>query len=388
MSPGPFVSWYPLVLPAAVLLAFLLARAWRLRRALAQVPVRIHVGGTRGKSTVCRLIATGLRNAGIRTLGKTTGTDPLLLLPDGRTRSWRRLGPATIAEQRRFAQVAARAGARATVLECMAIRPDLVRASERDLVRATIAVITNLRPDHLEDLPTRESLIDGALALVPDRGVLVAGAETLTPALRAHAAARGTSVVPVQTEGLPVEAANRALALAACSAAGVLSPRFDDAGAGESEEVADPGAFSVADVDLGGRRLRFANAFACNDTESFARLWRQESRDAHKSVALLNHRGDRPLRSLQFIDFFAALPQRPRLVLLGGSVWLRRAARRRGLDVQTLPVHPWTRASRLVESLAAVVPEGGVLWGVANYHGPGRRIARELHARSEAACSS
>jgi len=210
----------------------------------------------------------------------------------------------------------------------------------------------------------------------------------LTPALRAHAAARGTSVVPVQTEGVPVEAANRALALAACSAAGVLSPRFDDAGAGESEEVADPGAFSVLDVELGGRRLRFANAFACNDTESFARLWRQEGRDARNSVALLNHRGDRPLRSLQFIDFFATLPERPRLVLLGGTVWLRRAARRRGLDVLALPAHPWTPASRLIELLAAAVPESGILWGVGNYHGPGRRIAREFLVRSEAACLS
>ena len=43
-----------LSLPAAALLLFLLARAVLLRRALASVPVRIHVGGTRGKTTVCR----------------------------------------------------------------------------------------------------------------------------------------------------------------------------------------------------------------------------------------------------------------------------------------------------------------------------------------------
>lgn len=383
MTPNPYADVYALILPVAALLVLLLVRGLRLRRALARVPVRIHVGGSRGKSAVCRLIATGLRNAGMRTLAKTTGTDPLLILPDGRTRPWPRLGPATIAEQRRFAQIAARTGAQATVLECMAIRPDLVRASERDLVRATIAVITNLRPDHLEDLPNREAVIEGARALVPDRGVLVGSRDTLIPELLAHAAARGTSVIAVDTAGLAISDANCALARAVCTVAGVPSPSF--AGAHSST---DPGAFSVSECELRGRRIRFANAFACNDTESFGRLWRSEAtQDAHRAVALLNHRSDRPLRSLQFLDFFAAQPERPRLMLLGGTIWLRRAARRRGLEVLPLRVHPWTSGAGLIESLAAAVPEGTILWGAGNYHGAGKRIARELLARSEAACS-
>ena len=35
----------------------------RHRRHLARIPVRIHVNGTRGKSSVCRLIGAGLRAA-------------------------------------------------------------------------------------------------------------------------------------------------------------------------------------------------------------------------------------------------------------------------------------------------------------------------------------
>ena len=35
--------------------------AWRHRRHLRSVPIRIHVAGTRGKSTTTRLIAAGLR---------------------------------------------------------------------------------------------------------------------------------------------------------------------------------------------------------------------------------------------------------------------------------------------------------------------------------------
>ena len=57
--------------------------AWRHRRHLRAVPVRIHVGGTRGKSTTTRLIAAGLRAGGRRVLAKTTGSQPRLILPDG-----------------------------------------------------------------------------------------------------------------------------------------------------------------------------------------------------------------------------------------------------------------------------------------------------------------
>lgn len=376
-------SLYALLVPVALLLVFLVARGLRLRRALARVPVRIHVGGTRGKSAVVRLIAAGLRSGGVATLAKTTGTDPMLMRPDGRWEAWRRLGPATIAEQRRFALLTARLGAGASVLECMAIRPELVLACERSLVRATIAVVTNLRPDHLEDLPTPGALAEGALALVPANGVLVASDEALLacPALRDRAAMRGTRVIEVPTGGLDIDAANRAIAAAACVAAGVGRPVFDAA-----QAAPDPGAFALHELTLHGRRLRFADAFACNDVASFERLRRACLPTAEPQapwVALLCHRADRPLRSLQFLDHFAGLPDRPQLLLAGGAFWLRRAARRRGLDV--LPLRG--RSGLSLDSIAAALPEGATVWGVGNYHGPSRRIARALRAGAEAVCS-
>ena len=43
-------------------------------RSLSHIPLRIHVNGTRGKSSVTRLVAAGLREGGLRTFAKTTGT--------------------------------------------------------------------------------------------------------------------------------------------------------------------------------------------------------------------------------------------------------------------------------------------------------------------------
>ena len=48
---------------------------WRRHaRNVARIPIRVHVNGTRGKSSVTRLIAAGLRAGGVRTFAKTTGT--------------------------------------------------------------------------------------------------------------------------------------------------------------------------------------------------------------------------------------------------------------------------------------------------------------------------
>ena len=112
------------------------------------------MNGTRGKSTVTRLIAAALREAGIRTVAKTTGTAPRLILPDGSERPVRRRAPASIREQLWLLREARRLRAAAVVVECMAVDPELQAVCEDEMIRATIGVITNARPDHAEVMGT------------------------------------------------------------------------------------------------------------------------------------------------------------------------------------------------------------------------------------------
>jgi hypothetical protein len=44
------------------------------RRVLSRLPVRVHVNGKRGKTSVVRLIAAGLRAGGKRVCSKTAGS--------------------------------------------------------------------------------------------------------------------------------------------------------------------------------------------------------------------------------------------------------------------------------------------------------------------------
>ena len=69
---------------------------------LSGIPIRVHVNGTRGKSSVTRLIAAGLRAGGKRTFAKTTGTAPRVIDSEGIDRIIHRLRKPSIGEQVRL----------------------------------------------------------------------------------------------------------------------------------------------------------------------------------------------------------------------------------------------------------------------------------------------
>lgn len=167
---------------AALLLAAALMERKRHEQALRAIPIRIHVNGTRGKSSVTRLIAAGLNGAGIGAVAKTTGSVPRFILPDGQEEEVRRWGGANIREQLATVHRAAQLGAQAVVVECMAIEPELQRFSERLLLRSQITIITNVRPDQQEVLgPSPAKVAQAMLGTVPRRGTLILGDERLLP---------------------------------------------------------------------------------------------------------------------------------------------------------------------------------------------------------------
>src|SRR5690606_30258534 len=92
--------------------------ARRHRQALAAIPLRVHVNGTRGKTPATKTIAALLRSLGVATVAKCTGTLPVFIDTHGVERPWPRRGRARIQEQVRFLQVAAGLGAQAAGVEC------------------------------------------------------------------------------------------------------------------------------------------------------------------------------------------------------------------------------------------------------------------------------
>ena len=93
-----------IIIIAITILAFIAAVIERqlYDRALNKIDLRILVNGTRGKTSVTRLIAASLNAYGIRTYAKTTGSEARWVLPDGSEIDFRKGKPPTVLEQRSF----------------------------------------------------------------------------------------------------------------------------------------------------------------------------------------------------------------------------------------------------------------------------------------------
>ncbi|MBD3160663.1 MAG: poly-gamma-glutamate synthase PgsB, partial [Candidatus Eisenbacteria bacterium] len=300
-----------------VLLAIILAvwthEAWVHRRALRAIPIRIHVNGSRGKSSVTRLLAAALREAGMRTIAKTTGSKARFIHADGTEEPVIRIGTPNICEQIGILDRARREGAQALVMECMAIRPDLQKVCEDHIMRSTHGVITNVRPDHLDVMgPT---VFDVAVALattVPRNGVVVVGDARHAGPLRRAARDRGTEIRFGDAGKLPTDAMlgftyleleeNVATVLEITRSLGV-----EDAVAlrGMVKAIPDVGACTRWEITHQGRPIEFLNIFAANDLESTVTIWDKlalGTPNGKTTFALLNLRGDRVDRSIQFAE--------------------------------------------------------------------------------------
>jgi len=368
------------------------------RRNLARIPVRIHVNGTRGKSSVTRLIAAALNQAGLRTFAKTTGTLPRMLFPDGREYPVYRPGRhANVLEQLRIVSVARRHNADAVVLECMALQPRLQWLSERKLVHATHGIITNAREDHLDVMGPGERDVALALAGMVPRGHKFITAEKrnldvfegvckdrgceLTVVTPDHVA----EVSDSEMEGFSYyeHKENVAVVVELCRQLGISR---DKAIAGMWKAVPDEGAQKVFEVDFFGRRLYFVNGFAANDPESTRTVWLHSLElfpEAERRIAVFNCRIDRPQRSQQLARAYVDWPQADAVILMGtGTYVLAREATRRGCDPATFIHQEGADAGEVFETIVGVAGQSAVVAGMANIAGPGLELVHFFQNRS------
>lgn len=367
------------------------------RRALQKIPIRVHVNGTRGKSSVTRLIAAGLRQAGIRTCAKTTGTLARMILPDGRELPIYRPAGANIIEQKRIVAAAAEFGAQALVIECMALQPELQAICELKLIRATHGVITNARPDHLDVMGPGAREVALALAgMTPVGGKLFTAEREHLPVLAMACADRKTELVAVGTDeiakvspeelarfGYREHADNVALALGVCAALGVERAV---ALSGMQRAAPDPGALTVHDVDFFGRRLLFYNAFAANDPVSTEQLWELAlggAGDVRSRIAIVNCRADRPERSQQLGQEIARWKAPDHVVLMGSGTYLfARAASKSGYDAARLHFVEGLTVEEIFERIVTLSGKSALLFGMGNIGGQGIELARYFQNRA------
>ncbi|TGK37523.1 poly-gamma-glutamate synthase PgsB [Leptospira gomenensis] len=286
------------------------------------VPIRIHVNGTRGKSSVTRLIHSVLVEAGWNVYAKTTGSSPRLLFPD-RSEIKIDRNRISISEQGKFLRYAAERKADAIVLECMAVQEEYQRKSETFLVRATHTVITNLRTDHSEwGDPTQWTELAFA-ETVPTGGTLVLGNSFENSILLKTAQVKRSTVFFPDSDdkgkserfreilsrlSYREHSENLEIADEICKKLNIPESTIRD---GMSKTRPDPGALKIVDSESNGEKIGFIFAFAANDVDSWEKIYRSamNERRCERVVVVFNSRRERPFRTLEFSKLLSRLKE-------------------------------------------------------------------------------
>ena len=366
------------------LVVFLLYLLWErvaLDRARGRISIRIAVTGTRGKLGVVRLLASILREDGRRVVAKTTGSEAIVLMPDGSQIQLDRSTGPSILEQKQLIHRAARARADCLVAEVMSIRAENHFVESRQLLNSNIVAITNVRKDHT-DLMERNR----------EKDRLRAQPRHHPPLYRFHAGRRTCRRLP--PGGPPVQGAGdhggrkflpgisgrrtRPAKAGVCRKPRPGMRHSDHLGISR-ERISE--GIRKAHYDIGGlamwrhpdRDYFFVNAFAANDPESTFRVLDRVSAAlpamSGSVVGVMNLRADRMPRTLQWLDVFQKGTHRFRQLVVVGE--FTRAVERRLPHAQFLRIR---KPETIMQSVYIQAPEPAIIFGFGNVKGMGRTL--------------
>lgn len=333
-------------------------------RARKQLRHVIHVGGIRGKTSVCRMLDAVLRQQ-YAVVTKTTGTAPRIIGVDGVDRPLRRIGPANIREQIRLLLHAGRTDAEVLIAECMAVAPDLQTVSQRDILKGDIVIITNVRHDHMFELgETLDEIAESLCAVLPENGTVFTADAHYFPLFEERCRQRNSRAVfcPVGGDGDE----NAAIVRQVAAFIGLDSASAAD---GLSNVQQDFGVSRLYRMKNGeGEEIFFLNLFSVNDPQSTLHQLNRYRKADQAVYFLYNSRGDRPDRLLLFIRHFFPAANGAGIFLMGDGMPLaQRLLRRAGVEAQI--VRQWR---------SMPVPKGTLLVGVGNIKGIAYRMVETL----------
>ena len=292
---------------------------------ISKIPIRIHVNGSRGKSSVVRLIAAGLRSGGLKTFAKTTGTSPRIINEKGDDVELHRLRSASIGEQIKLIRYFGKQNPDAVVIECMAVNPQYQWISEYRIIRSTLSVITNVRKDHVDEMGVSNKEIAYSLSnTIPYNSKVITSERKMSALFKNIAQKRKSSLIITDYDDIDMQyvkkfpylehSENISLALKVCQQYGISKEVALD---GMLNTNPDPGALFIWNLKNSNQ---FISAFAANDPESTFKVWKliRARIDNKKICFFLNTRDDRRYRTIQLVNLVLTRIN-PDLFIIRGS---------------------------------------------------------------------
>lgn len=366
------------------------------QKRIHSIPIRVHINGTRGKSSVTRLIGAALRESGIKTITKVTGTYPRLILEDGSEVGIYRKAGANIIEQLSITRFASKRNAQAIVMECMAVQPQYQWITENKMLHSTLAVITNVRLDHIDVMGY--SLPEIATALgntIPKNQYLLTAEKIVFNKLKEIADKRNCKIQLAEPDLVTEEEMkgfsyiehkeNVALALAVSLHLGIERKTALN---GMYKAIPDAGALKLSSVNAFNKKINFYNAFAANDPQSTLMIWeklRAEDELRGIKMILLNTRQDRLDRAKQLTAMVGheLKNQFDNLILIGqSSEIVEELSVSNGVQRNKIINLGWNEPEAVFEAILAYTTEQSTVVAVGNMGGMGGKVADFFENRS------
>ncbi|KAA3598025.1 MAG: poly-gamma-glutamate synthase PgsB [Calditrichaeota bacterium] len=378
-----------------LMLAFLILEYKKHLLNVKSIPIRIHVNGTRGKSSVTRLIAAGLRSGGVKTVAKTTGTLPRFILPDGSEENVYRFGAVNINEQIRIFRKAASLKPEAIVIECMAVRPELQWTCEHKIVKATIGVLTNARLDHVDEMgPTMNDIAFSLANTVPVKSLFITSEHKYFDLYKAIAEKNSTNILPpsdpetisdeeIQKFDFVEHKENVALALDVCAQVGV---KREEALEGMYTMEPDFGVLRIFPIHEMNKEIRFLNGFAANDNESTAKIYDMlnlRENNEEPVFTVVNLRADRVTRTEELAFMIARKVTSNYIVVIGTGTDLFMEE----MEVYSFPQNKILKmgnssGKEVLDKIISLTPQKSVAIGIGNIAGIGIELLEEVEERT------
>ena len=370
-----------------LLIVLLLAERVNIGRSVNSIDIRIHVNGTRGKSSVTRYIASGLLSGGNDVMAKITGTEPTII-ESGIVEVLGRSGSARVQEQFGIIRRTARKGIKRLVLECMSISPELQQLESR-IFKPHIYVITNIRDDHREVMGgTIEEQAESICKAIPSNCIVLTREKRFLELIRKTAGDKGcTLIVAGETAGPDIDELppgvfkeNIEMALEACLAVGcdpvLARGLIVKAALGEKPYYRT--------IEAENREIVFLNAFAANDTGSTEELIENAKRNLNyrgRISLLMNCRADRPVRTDLFAAWIAKSTLKPECIFVCGTHRRRAVSRlkREGVSLDKVVNLRKADILNIKKIISERMPGSSMLAGIGNYGGTGKNLLEVLN---------
>lgn len=375
----------------SVFLIYLLVERALLAQRINQIPLRICVTGTRGKSSVVRLIAACLKDSRMLVFAKTTGSKPCLIFPDGNETEIRRRGHPTILEGKKVLKKASQTGVHAVVLEMMSIRPESLHTEIIQMMKPHILVITNVRADHVDEIgKSKEEIARCFASAIPEKSTVFIPEEEFYPVFQRKAEKAGTKLLLVPPglsigddkleENFPAceFEQNFRLALAVVE---FLGKDRDKAYRAAVRAAPDFGGLKIwkAKKDSSVTGWHFVSVFAANDPETtkdvLVKLEKRGLFKGKKRIGLLNMRKDRGGRTMQWFD---ALQEEEaftfdRLVFVGEHALAMKGKLQRRIKPEITALKG-KKPEDLIAQIVSLEKDEAVVFGMGNMGGIGRSL--------------